>query len=125
MAELRILVIDDSLTMRRIIVNTLKRVGYSNMTEASDGRDALIKLKKTPIDLIITDWNMPEMDGITLTGILKHSEDYREIPILMITGRSVKEDIVMAIKAGVSGYIVKPFSPDILKEKIDRVLAGI
>jgi two-component system chemotaxis response regulator CheY len=124
-AELRILVIDDSPTMRRIIVNTLKRVGYSNMTEATDGRDALIKLRETPVDLIITDWNMPEMDGITLTGILKHSEDYREIPILMVTARSVQEDIVMAIKAGVSGYIVKPFSAEILKGKIDQVLAGI
>jgi two-component system chemotaxis response regulator CheY len=124
-AEMNILVVDDSPTMRRIIVNTLKRLGYVSMTEASDGVDALHKIQEQSFELIITDWNMPEMDGVTLVGVLRHSEAYMNIPILMVTTRSVQEDIVEAIKAGVNGYIVKPFTPAILKEKIDQVLGGI
>lgn len=123
--ELKILVVDDSQTMRRIMVNTLKRIGYEDASEATDGKDALMKMKEIPFDLIITDWNMPVMDGITLTELLKHSNDHQDIPILMVTTRSAQEDIVAAIKAGVNGYIVKPFSPNTLKTKIDQILAGI
>ena len=111
--------------MRRIIVNTLHTLGYSNLTEAINGRDAIDKLGQRSFDLIITDWNMPVMDGITLTYLLKHSKDHQDIPILMVTTRSAQEDIVAAIKAGVNGYIVKPFSPDTLKSKIEQVLADI
>ncbi len=125
MAELKILVVDDSQTMRRIIVNTLNRVGYEDTTEATDGKDALMKMKEIPFDMIITDWNMPVMDGITLTDLLKHSKDLQDIPILMVTTRSAHEDIVAAIKAGVNGYIVKPFSPETLKDKIEQILADI
>jgi two-component system chemotaxis response regulator CheY len=121
LTDLKILIVDDSPTMRRIIINTLKRVGYTDMTEATDGKDALVTMKEKPFDLVITDWNMPEMDGVTLASILKRSRDYRHIPVLMVTTRSVQEDIVAAISAGVNGYIVKPFSPEILKEKIDQV----
>jgi two-component system chemotaxis response regulator CheY len=124
-AEMNILIVDDSPTMRRIIVNTLKRLGYVSMTEASDGVDALHKIQEQAFELIITDWNMPEMDGLTLAGVLRHSEAYMHIPILMVTTRSVQEDIVAAIKAGVNGYIVKPFTPSILKEKIEQVLGGV
>ncbi len=122
---MNILIVDDSPTMRRIIVNTLKRLGYVSMTEASDGVDALHKIQEQAFELIITDWNMPEMDGLTLAGVLRHSEAYMHIPILMVTTRSVQEDIVAAIKAGVNGYIVKPFTPSILKEKIEQVLGGV
>jgi len=122
--DLKILAVDDSPTMRRIIVNTLKRAGYTDVVEASDGKDALAKLKVDKINLIITDWNMPEMDGLTLVSTLRAMDEYKDLPVLMVTTRSVKEDIVQALKAGVNNYIVKPFTPDTLKEKIENVLAG-
>ena len=124
MPDLRILAVDDSPTMRRIIINTLKRAGYNDIMEASDGKDALAKMKVGQYDFVITDWNMPEMDGLTFVSTLRASEQYRDLPVLMITTRSVKEDIVQALKAGVNNYIVKPFTPDTLKQKIEQILAG-
>ncbi len=125
MADLKILAIDDSPTMRRIILNTLKRAGYTDVIEATDGKDALAKMKVSSFNLVITDWNMPEMDGIELVTHIRKTDDLKSIPILMITTRSVQDDIVDAIKAGVNSYIVKPFTPDTLKEKINEVLANI
>lgn len=122
MADLKILAVDDSPTMRRIIVNSLKKAGYSDVTEACDGKDALAKMKVSSFDFIITDWNMPEMDGMAFVTNIRGSSDYKEVPVLMVTTRSVKDDIVDAIKAGVNSYIVKPFTPDVLKEKIEQVL---
>lgn len=124
MANLKILAVDDSPTMRRIIINTLKRAGYSDVVEATDGKDALAKLKGAGINFVITDWNMPEMDGLTFVTTLRNNDEYKSLPVLMVTTRSVKEDIVEALKAGVNNYIVKPFTPDTLKEKIEQVLAG-
>ena len=124
MADLKILAVDDSPTMRRIIINTLKRAGYSDVIEASDGRDALAKMKVEQINFVITDWNMPEMDGLAFVTTLRSMGEYKSLPILMVTTRSVKDDIVEALKAGVNNYIVKPFTPDTLKEKIEQVLAG-
>ena len=124
MADLRILAVDDSPTMRRIIVNTLKRAGYNDITEATDGRDALAKMKVSDFNFVITGWNMPEMDGIEFVSRVRNTPEMRAIPILMVTARSVQEDIVTAVRAGVNSYIVKPFSPDTLKEKIEEVLAG-
>lgn len=123
MAELKILAVDDSPTMRRIIVNTLKRAGFHNVIEASDGKDALAKLKIERPNFVITDWNMPEMDGLTFITTLRSIDEYKELPVLMVTTRSVKEDIVDAMKAGVNNYIVKPFTPDTLKAKIDQMVA--
>jgi len=123
-ANLKILAVDDSPTMRRIIINTLKRAGFTDVVEATDGKDALAKLKGAGINFVITDWNMPEMDGLTFVSNLRSSDEYKELPVLMVTTRSVKEDIVEALKAGVNNYIVKPFTPDTLKEKIEQVLAG-
>lgn len=120
----RILAVDDSPTMRRIIINTLKRAGYTDIVEATDGIDALAKMKLEQINLVITDWNMPEMDGLSLVTTLRSMEEYRNLPILMVTSRSVKEDIMEALRAGVTSYIVKPFSPDTLKDKIEQVLAS-
>lgn len=122
MTDTKILAVDDSPTMRRIIVNTLRRAGYTDVIEASDGRDALEKLKTDQITLIITDWNMPQMDGLSLVKALRSSDDFKQLPVLMITTRSVREDIVKALKAGVNNYIVKPFSPETLKAKIQEVL---
>lgn len=124
MENLKILAVDDSPTMRRIIINTLKRAGYKDVIEASDGKDALAKMKVESVNFIITDWNMPDMDGLTLVTKLRSSAEYKEVPILMVTTRSVKDDIVEALKAGVNNYIVKPFTPDTLKEKIEQILAG-
>jgi two-component system chemotaxis response regulator CheY len=122
--DLKILAVDDSPTMRRIIINTLKRAGYSEVVEATDGKDALAKLKVDNINFVITDWNMPEMDGLTFVTTVRGMDEYKSLPILMVTTRSVKDDIVEALKAGVNNYIVKPFTPDTLKEKIDQILAG-
>lgn len=124
MADLKILAVDDSPTMRRIIVNTLKRAGYTEVIEASDGKDALAKLKVEDINFLITDWNMPEMDGLTLVNNLRGLEEFKNLPILMVTTRSVKDDIVDALKAGVNNYIVKPFTPDTLKDKINEILSA-
>ena len=123
MTDTKILAVDDNPTMRRIIVNTLKRAGYTDVIEASDGRDALEKLKTDHINLVITDWNMPQMDGLTLVKALRSSDEFKQLPILMITTRSVREDIVKALKAGVNNYIVKPFSPETLRAKIQEVLS--
>ncbi len=124
MSNLKILAVDDSPTMRRIIINTLKRAGYENVVEASDGKDAMAKLKVEDINFVITDWNMPEMDGLTFVTTIRAMDEYKNLPILMVTTRSVKDDIVEALKAGVNNYIVKPFTPDTLKQKIEQVLAG-
>ncbi|RKX26621.1 MAG: two-component system response regulator [Candidatus Zixiibacteriota bacterium] len=121
---MKILAVDDSPTMRRIIINTLKRAGYEDVVEASDGKDALAKVEIEKPNFIITDWNMPEMDGLTLVTTLRSKDEYKNLPILMVTTRSVKDDIMEAMKAGVNNYIVKPFTPETLKAKINQVLAG-
>jgi two-component system chemotaxis response regulator CheY len=123
-SDLKILAIDDSPTMRRIIINTLKRAGFNDVTEATDGKDALAKLKVDKYNMVITDWNMPEMDGLTFVSTIRAMEEFKNLPVLMVTTRSVKEDIMEAMKAGVNSYIVKPFTPDTLKQKIDQILAG-
>jgi len=110
--------------MRRIIINTLKRAGYQDVIEAQDGKDALAKLKVEKVNFVITDWNMPEMDGLTFVATLRSMEEYKNLPVLMVTTRSVKEDIMEAMKAGVNNYIVKPFTPDTLKAKIEQILAS-
>ena len=125
MSDLKILAVDDSPTMRRIITNTLKRAGFPDVTEASDGKDALAKMQVTSFNFIITDWNMPEMDGMEFVTTLRKADEFKKIPILMVTTRSVKDDIVEAIKVGVNSYIVKPFTPDILKAKINEVLSSV
>ena len=125
MADIKILAVDDSPTMRRIIVNTLKRAGFKDVTEATDGKDALAKLKVDNFNFIITDWNMPEMDGLTFVTNVRKADEYKNLPILMVTTRSVKDDIIEAMKAGVNNYIVKPFTPDTLKEKISQTIDNV
>jgi len=122
---MKILAVDDSPTMRRIIVNTLKRAGFENVAEATDGKDALAKLKTEKFGFVITDWNMPEMDGLTFVNTMRADPEFKSMPVLMITTRSVKEDIIEAMKAGVNNYIVKPFTPETLAEKINQVLASV
>ncbi|MCB0748423.1 MAG: response regulator [Ignavibacteriae bacterium] len=121
----KFLVVDDSVTMRRIVVNTLKAIGYNQFVEAQDGKDALEKLvSDTDINFVITDWNMPVMSGLELTKAIRSDDSTKAMPILMVTTRGVKEDIVQALQAKVSNYVVKPFTPQILKDKIDLILSN-
>ncbi len=121
---MKFLVVDDSATMRRILVNSLQRIGYVDCVEGSDGRDALEKFDES-VGFVITDWNMPNMSGLEFVRALRARPDGKAVPILMVTTRSVKEDIVAAIEAGVSNYIVKPFTPAVLKEKIDLIVMNL
>lgn len=118
---MKCLVVDDSTTMRRIVVNSLKTVGYSDTVEAGDGQEALTKLDG--VELVITDWNMPVMGGLDLVKAIRGNPATAKLPVLMVTTRGVKEDILQAVEAGVSSYILKPFTPPTLKEKIDQVLS--
>lgn len=118
---MKFLVVDDSSTMRRIISNTLKKIGYSDIVEAEDGKVALQKLDSFSIDLIITDWNMPNMDGLTLVKKAR-AGDHKNIPILMVTTNAAKEDVIEALKAGVSNYVVKPMTPETLEQKISTII---
>ncbi|MFO7445561.1 MAG: response regulator [Ignavibacteriaceae bacterium] len=123
--SLRFLVVDDSVTMRRIVVNSLKNLGYEDFVEASDGKEALEKLASDDsINFVITDWNMPVISGLELTKSIRSDDRYTKLPILMVTTRGVKEDIIEALQARVNNYVVKPFTPHILKEKIDQILAA-
>jgi len=122
--DLKFLVVDDSLTMRRIVSNSLKNLGYNNFVEAGDGREALEKLASDDsINFIITDWNMPVLSGLELVKAIRSDAKTSELPILMVTTRGVKEDILQALQAKVNNYVVKPFTPQVLNEKIDQVLA--
>lgn len=117
---MRILTVDDSSTMRRIIKNTLQRIGYEDVVEAKDGVDALAHMDG--VNLVLTDWNMPEMDGLTYVKTVRSDSRYDGIPIIMVTTEAAKKEILEAIKAGVSDYIVKPFTPEVLRDKINKVL---
>jgi two-component system chemotaxis response regulator CheY len=120
---MKCLIVDDSATMRRILINALKSIGFDDIVEAGDGKEALGKL--TPdIGMVITDWNMPVMGGLELVRTIRGAAETARLPILMVTTRSAKEDILQAVEAGVSSYILKPFTPPVLKEKLDQVLAG-
>lgn len=119
---MRFLVVDDSATMRRIVVNSLQRVGFADVVEASDGAEALDRL--VAVDFVITDWNMPKMSGAELTRAIRSRPETRALPVIMVTARSVRDDILMAMEAGVDSYVVKPFTPQVLREKIDAVLAA-
>ncbi len=123
---LRFLVVDDSVTMRRIVLNSLKTIGHESFVEASDGRDALAKLNADDsINFVITDWNMPDVSGLELVKAIRTNAKYGSIPILMVTTRGLKEDIIEALDAKVNNYIVKPFTPQILREKIEQIVAAI
>jgi len=114
----RVLFVEDSPTMRRIIMNSLKRIGINDVTESENGVDALQKIQSTDYDMILTDWNMPEMNGQELVEHLRKLDKFKTIPILMITTRGMEDDVLTAIRSGVNGYIVKPFTPEVLKKKM-------
>jgi len=122
---LKFLIVDDSQTMRRIVVNSLKNLGYEDFVEAADGKDALLKLSADEtINFVITDWNMPVLSGLELIKAIRSDAKMGNTPVLMVTTRGVKDDIIEALKAKVNNYVVKPFTPAILREKIDQILAA-
>lgn len=120
---MRVLVVDDSSTMRRIIVNTLKKLGYDDTLEAGDGREALKNLIASRADVIVTDWNMPEMTGPQFVEALRALPAHATVPVLMVTTQASQEDVIVALKAGVNDYLIKPFTPDALKDKLNSLLA--
>jgi len=124
--DLKFLVVDDSVTMRRIVLNSLKGLGYSQFLEAGDGKEAIDVLNANDsISFVITDWNMPNVSGLDLVKAIRQHPKYSTIPILMVTTRGVKDDIMEALHAKVNNYVIKPFTPQILKEKIKQILASV
>lgn len=119
--NMKILIVDDFATMRRIIKNLLRDLGFNNVEEADDGTTALPMLREGEFDLLITDWNMPAMQGIDLLRQVRQDADLSRLPVLMVTAESNKDQIVEAAQAGVNGYIVKPFTTQTLKEKIEKI----
>jgi two-component system, chemotaxis family, chemotaxis protein CheY len=122
---MKFLVVDDSLTMRRIVINTLKTVGYEEVIEAAHGKEAFAKLTAEGADFIITDWNMPEMNGLDFVKAVRSTPQFEHLPIIMVTTRGNKEDVIEAMKARVNNYLVKPFTAPGLKEKIESVLKTV
>jgi len=120
--NMRILVVDDFATMRKVIKNLLRQIGYQNVTEAEDGVVALKELRSQKIDFVISDWNMPNMTGIELLRAVRADSELSSLPFLMVTAESLKENVVEAVKAGVSNYNVKPFTAEILNEKIEKII---
>ena len=120
--NMRILVVDDFATMRKVIKNLLRQTGYQNVTEAEDGVAALKELRSQKIDFVISDWNMPNMTGIELLRAVRADSELSSLPFLMVTAESLKENVLEAVKAGVSNYIVKPFTAEVLSEKIEKII---
>jgi two-component system chemotaxis response regulator CheY len=121
-ADLKFLVVDDFSTMRRIVRNFLIDLGYTNIQEADDGHTALPVLKAGGIDILITDWNMPNMTGLDLIKAVRANPDLAKLPVLLVTAEAKREQIIAAAQAGVDAYVVKPFSPQTLKDKIEKIL---
>ena len=120
---MKLLVVDDSSTMRRIIKNTLARLGHKDVIEGADGVEGWSALDQNPdIDMLITDWNMPEMNGLELVKKVRADSRFKDLPIIMVTTEGGKAEVITALKAGVNNYIVKPFTPQVLKEKLGAVM---
>ena len=122
-SSIRFLVVDDFSTMRRIIKNFLNELGYNNIAEADDGKTALPVVKTGEVDFLMTDWNMPGMQGLELLRLVRGDPATKKLPVLMVTAEAKREQIVEAAQAGVNGYVVKPFTAATLKEKIDKILS--
>lgn len=121
--KMKILVVDDFSTMRRIIKNILKEIGYTNVDEADDGSTALEKLKEGGFDFIVTDWNMPKVSGLELLKAVRSDDKLKALPVLMVTAEKSADNVKEAVAAGVSNYIVKPFTAASLKERIDLIIS--
>ena len=119
--NMKILVVDDMSTMRRIVKNILKQLGFSNMEEAENGQEALQKLKADTYGFVVSDWNMPVMPGIEMLRAIRADEKLKHIPVLMVTAEAQKENLIEAIQAGVNNYVVKPFTAETMQEKINKI----
>ena len=123
--KMKILVVDDFSTMRRIVKNLLRQLGFEHIDEAEDGEQAFSKLQGGGYGFMISDWNMPNMDGLELLKKVRSDPELKELPILMVTAEAEKEKVITAIQAGVNNYVVKPFTGEILKEKMDKIFEKI
>jgi two-component system, chemotaxis family, chemotaxis protein CheY len=121
--NIRFLVVDDFSTMRRIVRNLLKELGFTNVEEAEDGVVALGKLRGGSFDFVVADWNMPNMDGLTMLQTIRADASLKHIPVLMVTAEAKKENIIAAAQAGANGYVVKPFTAAVLDEKLGKIFA--
>ena len=119
--SMKILVVDDMSTMRRIVKNILKQLGFSNMEEAENGQEALTKLRADTFGFVVSDWNMPVMPGIEMLRAIRADEKLKHIPVLMVTAEAQKENLIEAIQAGVNHYVVKPFTAETMQEKINKI----
>jgi len=120
--SIKVLIVDDFATMRRILKNILKQIGFKNLLEADDGTTALEVLEKNNVDLVISDWNMPKMTGLELLKTLRSDKRYARIPFLMVTAEAQKQNVIEAVQAGVSNYVVKPFTAEAISEKLEKIL---
>ncbi|MCI4454388.1 MAG: chemotaxis response regulator CheY [Thermodesulfobacterium sp.] len=123
--ETRFLIVDDMSTMRKIIRTILAQLGYTNVDEAENGKEALAKLRTGNYQFVLMDWNMPEMDGLETLKAIRADEKLKDIPVIMVTAEAKKENVIAAIQAGANNYIVKPFTPEVLREKIEKVWTAL
>lgn len=121
--SMKVLIVDDFATMRRIMKNILKQLGFTNIIEADDGTTAFEELKKTDIDLIISDWNMPKMTGLELLKAVRSTDNLKDLPFLMVTAEAQKQNVIDAVQAGVSNYVVKPFTAEAISEKLEKIFS--
>ncbi len=119
--KMKILIVDDMVTMRRIVKNVLKQLGFSNIDEAENGQDGLQKLKAGKYDFVVSDWNMPVMTGIEMLRAIRADQQLKAIPVLMVTAEAQQRNLVEAVQAGVSNYIVKPFTAETMQEKLAKI----
>jgi two-component system chemotaxis response regulator CheY len=123
--SIKVLVVDDMSTMRRIVKNVLRQIGFSEIMEAENGQDALAKLKTGEFGLVVSDWNMPIMQGIELLRAIRADEHLKTLPFLMVTAEAQKENLIEAVQAGVSNYVVKPFTAEVLQSKLEKIFAHV
>lgn len=122
---IKVLVVDDMSTMRRIVKNVLRQIGFSDIIEAENGQDALTKLKAGGFGLVVSDWNMPVMQGIELLRAVRADAELKTLPFLMVTAEAQKENLIEAVQAGVSNYVVKPFTAEVLQGKLEKIFATV
>ena len=123
--SIKVLVVDDMSTMRRIVKNVLRQIGFTDIMEAENGQDGFTKLKSGGFGLVVSDWNMPVMQGIELLKAVRADSELKNIPFLMVTAEAQKENIIEAVQAGVSNYVVKPFTAEALQEKLEKIFAKV
>ncbi|GJL67375.1 MAG: two-component system response regulator [Nitrospirales bacterium] len=122
---MKVLVVDDMSTMRRIVKNVLRQIGFTDIMEAENGQDALTKLKGGGFGLVVSDWNMPVMQGIELLRAVRGDAELKTLPFLMVTAEAQKENLIEAVQAGVSNYVVKPFTAEVLQGKLEKIFANV